>query len=150
MIMEQNKKNISIKSKELRKNLTEAEFERYVRPYLPFKISGRPDKIALWRVYNYIAKVLRTGMQWSELTDFIEKDSLGVPEITYTCVWRRYNHWSAFGVFERSFEAMLADAAEQSSLDLSVLNGDGTNTIAKKGATLATTQVINIRKGVSE
>ena len=79
-----------------------------------------------------------------EINRFYRKDSLGVPKITYTCVWRRYNHWSAFRVFERSFEAMLADAAGQSCLDLSVLNGDGTNTIAKKGATLATTQVINI------
>lgn len=130
-----------MENKELRKNLTAAEFERYVRPHLPLKISGRNGTVPLWRVYNYIAKVLRTGMQWSELQDCIQKDALGNAEIHYTTVWRRYNQWSIFRVFEHSFQSVLADAIVQDAIDLSVLNGDGTNTVAKKGATDVATLV---------
>ncbi|MEY4926275.1 MAG: hypothetical protein RI894_711 [Bacteroidota bacterium] len=43
-----------MEAKELRKNLTEAEFERYVRPYLPLKISGSNGTVPLWIVYQYI------------------------------------------------------------------------------------------------
>lgn len=121
-------------SKQLLKTLTQTEFERYVVPHLPFKVSGRPSKLPLYRVYNYIAKVLRTGMQWSELQDFISKGADGKAEIHYTAVWKRYNQWSIFRVFERSFQSILAAALEQEAMDLSVVNGDGTNTVAKKGA----------------
>jgi hypothetical protein len=33
---------------------------------------------------NYIAKVLRTGMQWSELQDYIVKDKDVISELHYT------------------------------------------------------------------
>jgi hypothetical protein len=138
-----------MKTTELRKNLTEAEFERHVRPYLPFKVSGRRDKVALWIIYNYIVKVLRTGMQWSELQDCIQKDEYGIAEIHYTTVFRRYNQWSRFRVFDYSFQSILAEAAQQEALDLSLLNGDGTNTVAKKGGAIVATPGINISKEVS-
>lgn len=138
-----------MENKVLRKDLTEAEFERYVRPHLPFKVSGRKGTVPLWVVYNYIAKVLRTGMQWSELQDCITKNPSGEPEIHYTTVWRRYNQWSIFRVFEHSFQSILADAIAQEVVDLSVLNGDGTNTVAKKGAMRVTTLVISTNKEVS-
>lgn len=139
-----------MENKVLRKDLTEVEFERYVRPHLPFKVSGRKETVPLWVVYNYIAKVLRTGMQWSELQDCIRKKPSGDPEIHYTTVWRRYNQWAIFRVFEHSFQSILADAIEQEAIDLSVLNGDGTNTVAKKGAMRVTTLVISTNKEVSE
>lgn len=126
--------NTSLPPKQLLKTLTEAEFEQYVAPHLPFKVSGRPAKVPLHRVYNYIAKVLRTGMQWSELQDFISKTADGKAEIHYTAVWKRYNQWSIFRVFERSFQSILAASLAQEAIDLSVVNGDGTNTVAKKGA----------------
>jgi len=133
-------------SKQLLKTLTQTEFEHYVAPHLPFKISGRPPKLPLYRVYNYIAKVLRTGMQWSELQDFISKGADGKAEIHYTAVWKRYNQWSIFRVFERSFQSILVAALEQEAIDLSVVNGDGTNTVAKKGAMPAPTLDISTNR----
>lgn len=114
--------------------LTEEQFELYVSPYLPYKVSGRKPKIPLYRIYNYIAKVLRTGMQWSELQDCISLNDENKPEIHYTNVWRFYNQWSIFRVFERSYAAILLAAEAHGGLDLSVINGDGTNTVAEKGA----------------
>ena len=129
----------------LLKELTEAEFERFVRPVLPYKVSGRNDKIPLYKTYNYIAKVLRTGMQWSELQDSIDKDATGKPEIHYTSVWKRYRQWCIFRVFERQFHQVLLECHQQAQIDLTVMNGDGTNTVAKKGAVVVATLVINTK-----
>jgi hypothetical protein len=121
--------------KKLVKEMTEAEFTEFVVPFLPAKVGGRTVKIPLWRVYNYIAKVLRTGMQWSELQDCIVKDATGKAEIHYTTVFKRFSLWASSRVFEKSHQATVRAAHEAGQLDLSILNGDGTNSIAKKGAT---------------
>jgi len=120
--------------KHLVKRITEQEFTEFVFPFLPEKTSGTKVKVPLWKIYNYIAKVLRTGMQWSELQDFIDKDTTGKSEIHYTTVFKRFSWWVAFRVFDKSHQAILAAAHQAGQLDLSVLNGDGTNSIAKKGA----------------
>jgi transposase len=132
--------------KHLVKEITESEFNEFVLPFLPKKISGRRAKVPLWRVYNYIAKVLRTGMQWKELQDCIAKDTAGNPEIHYTNVFRRFSQWVNFGVFDKSHRAILAASYKANQLDLSVLNGDGTNTIAKKGVQNGATRVINTKR----
>ena len=49
---------------------------------LPNKTSGAKVKVPLWKIYNYIAKVLPTGMQWSDLQGFISKNADGKAEIT--------------------------------------------------------------------
>jgi hypothetical protein len=120
--------------KHLVKKITEKEFNEFVLPFLPKKTSGTKVKVPLWKIYNYIAKVLRTGMQWSELQDVIDKTGDGKSEIHYTTVFKRFSLWVAFSVFDKSHKAILAAACDAGQLDLSVLNGDGTNTIAKKGA----------------
>lgn len=120
--------------KQLVKEITAQEFNDYVQPFLPLKTCGTVVKVPLWKIYNYIAKVLRTGMQWSELQGCIDKDNTGKSEIHYTTVFKRFSLWVAFSVFEKSHQAILCAAHDAAQLDLSVLNGDGTNTIAKKGA----------------
>jgi hypothetical protein len=119
--------------KELVKKLTKSEFDEFVLPFLPKAVSGSKQKIAPWKTYNYIVKVLRTGMQWSELQDFIDKDGSGKPEIHYTSVFKRFQQWESFGVFNKSYEAILVAVHQAKKLDLSILNGDGTNTVSKKG-----------------
>jgi hypothetical protein len=133
------------KYKQLVKEMTEKEFYEFVVPFLPVKYGGTTVKIPLWRIYNYIAKVLRTGMQWSELQDCIAKDATGKSEIHYTTVFKRFSLWASFRVFEKSHAAILAAAYHANHLDLSVLNGDGTNSIAKKGATLEAIRDTNIK-----
>ena len=133
--------------KHLVKEVTESEFNEFVLPFLPKKTFGRNVKIPLWKFYNYIAKVLRTGIQWSELQDFIDKDTTGKSEIHYTSVFKRFSLWVTFGVFDKSHQAILAAAYKANQLDLSVLNGDGTNTIAKKGVNQGAIQGTNIKQG---
>jgi transposase len=135
------------KYKQLVKRITEKEFNEFVLPFLPKKISGRNSKVPYWRTYNYISKVLRTGMQWSELQDSIAKDKTGRPEIHYTNIFKCFTKWVAFGVFDKSHKAILKAAHVAGQLDLSVLNGDGTNTIAKKGGTYEATLDTNTKQG---
>jgi transposase len=133
--------------KPLVRELTEKEFEEFVKPFLPAKINGANVKTPLGRIYNYIAKVLRTGMQWNELQDCIGKDATGKAEIHYTTVFRRFSQWSAYRVFHKSHQTILAAVYHANQLDLSILNGDGTNSIAKKGAIVGAIRDTNTKRG---
>ena len=136
--------------KRLVKEMTEKEFNEFVVPFLPHKTSGTKVKVPLCKIYNYIAKVLRTGMQWAELQGFIDKNPDGKAEIHYTTVFKRFSLWVAFKVFDKSHQAILAAAHDAGQLGLSVLNGDGTNSIAKKGAHYGAIQVTNTKQGQKE
>jgi transposase len=104
---------------------------------------GPKCKIGYWKVYNYIARVDYTGEQWKMLP--IEKGVDGKPEIHYTQIYRHFARWSDDGSFERAFIASVELLSQAGKLDLSVLHGDGTNTIAKKGAILSAILGISIR-----
>jgi hypothetical protein len=136
--------------KQLVKEITEEEFNTFVVPFLPSKTSGTKVKVPLWKIYNYIAKVLRTGMQWSELQGFIDKNDTGQSEIHYTTVFKRFSLWVAFNVFDKSHRAILSAAYTAGQLDLSILNGDGTNSIAKKGAKRGAILVTNTKQAQNE
>lgn len=127
--------------------LTEKEFETYVRPYIPKQVSGPQPNIPLYKIYNYILYVLYTGCQWKSLQKAIDKKIDGKPEIHYTNVFRRFNYWSACGAFTQQFMGNLQVLSEKNLLDLSQLNGDGTNAVAKKGATKSDIVVTSIKKG---
>src|SRR6266851_1307626 len=75
--------------------------------------------------------VLYTGMQWKCLP--VPKDHDGKAEIHYTTVYKVFAKWSDDGSLEEAFIASVAHLADHNHLDLSVLHGDGTNTVAKKG-----------------
>jgi hypothetical protein len=63
----------------------------------------------------------------------IPKDENGKPFIHYTQIYRNFARWSDDGSLEKVFIASVQHLSEDKQLDLSVLHGDGTNTIAKKG-----------------
>lgn len=111
--------------------LNEEEFNKFILPHLSMPKRGPKCKIGYWKVYNYIARVDYTGEQWKMLP--IDKGADGKPEIHYTQVYRYFARWSDDGSFERVFIASVDFLDKQGKLDLSVLHGDGTNTIAKKG-----------------
>ena len=131
---------------QLEKVLTEEEFNEYMLPFLPTKVAGRNSNISNYQSYVYMTKVLRTGMQWSELQDCIAKNADGKAEIHYTGIFKRFSQWAAFNVFENARKAILAAAYRAGQIDLSVINGDGTNSVAKKGAQPAVTQDTNTKK----
>ena len=136
-----------IENQRIPTELTEKEFETYVLPYLPKQVFGPAPSIPLYKIFNYILYVLYTGCQWKSLQKAIDKKADGSAEIHYTNVFRRFNYWSALGVFTQQFIGNLQTLSENKLLDLSQLNGDGTNAVAKKGAIKSATVVINIKKG---
>ena len=126
-------------------NFSEEEFNKFILPHLSMPKRGPKCKISYWKVYNYIARVDYTGEQWKMLP--IDKGPDGKPEIHYTQIYRYFARWSDDGSFERVFISSVKFLSEQGRLDLSVLHGDGNNTIAKKGVILSAIPDISINAG---
>lgn len=55
--------------------------------------------------------------------------------------------WAHDGSLEQAFIASVAYLAKEKHLDLRALHGDGTNTVAQKGATALATRATNTKKG---
>jgi transposase len=105
---------------------------------------GPKCKLGYHRVFNLILWVLYTGMQWKCLP--VPHDTDGKPAIHYTTVYRVFAKWADDGSLWQAFVASVAHLAAEKQLDLRVLHGDGTNTVAKKGAMVLPIRAINTRK----
>jgi len=55
--------------------------------------------------------------------------------------------WAGDGSLWQAFVASVTHLAQEKHLDLSILHGDGTNTVAKKGAMASGTRGTNTRRG---
>src|SRR5918998_2241612 len=111
--------------------LSAGEFEKFILPHLSLPKRGPQCKIGYHKPFNYILKVLYTGMQWKELP--IDKGADGQAEIHYTGVFKLFARWCEDGSLEHAFIASVRHLDEHKKIDLSVLHGDGSNTVAKKG-----------------
>ncbi len=107
------------------------DFERFVLPALSMPARGPKCKIGYHKVFNYILTLLYTGMQWKMLP--IDRDPEGKPEIHYTGIYKQFARWSDDGSLLAVFTGSVEFLHSKGVLDLSVLHGDGTNTVAKKG-----------------
>ena len=83
-------------------------------------------------------------MQWKCLP--IPQDAHGKPALHYTNVYRAFAKWADDGSLQQAFMASVAHLSEEKKLDLRVLHGDGTNTVAKKGAMASGTRATNTRR----
>jgi transposase len=111
--------------------LSEAEFTEFILPHLAMPKRGPKCKLGYYRVFNLILRVLYTGMQWKCLPVPTDRD--GKPAIHYTTVYKVFAKWADDGSLEHAFIASVRHLAEHHQLDLRILHGDGTNTVAKKG-----------------
>jgi len=111
--------------------LSASEFEAFILPHLSMPKRGPKCKLGYYRVFHLILWVLYTGMQWKCLP--VPKDANGTPAIHYTTVYKVFATWADDGSLWHAFVASVAHLAAEKHLDLSVLHGDGTNTVAKKG-----------------
>ena len=111
--------------------LSATEFHEFILPHLSMPKRGPKGKLGSHRLFNLILWVLYTGMQWKGLP--VPKDHHGTAAIHYTTVYKVFARWSDDGSLEHAFIASVAHLSEHNQLDLSVLHGDGTNTVAKKG-----------------
>jgi transposase len=112
--------------------LSEPEFEAFILPHLSMPKRGPKCTLGYYRVFNLILWVLYTGMQWKCLP--VPTDAQGNPAIHYTTVYKVFAKWADDGSLWQAFVASVRHLAVEKQLDISVLHGDGTNTVAKKGA----------------
>ncbi|WP_243658635.1 transposase [Paraburkholderia sp. BL9I2N2] len=92
---------------------------------------GPPPQLSLHRIFNYVLQVLYIGCQWKALP--IDKDCLGRPEIHHTRIYRAMQRWQAAGCMDAIFAGSVGKLHKDQLLDLTVIHGDGTTTVAKKG-----------------
>jgi transposase len=121
------------------------EFDAFILPHLSMPTRGPKGKLGYHRVFNLILWLLYTGMQGKCLP--IPTDAQGKPALHDTTVYKVFAKWADDGSLERAFIASVAHLAAEKPLDLSILHGDGTNTVAKKGAMGLATPATNIRRG---
>src|SRR5215472_11294008 len=124
--------------------LSESEFEAFILPHLSMPKRGPKCKLGYYRVFNLILWVLYTGMQWKCLP--VPTDLDGTPAIHYTTVYKVFANWADDGSLWQAFVASVRHLAGEQQLDLGVLHGDGTNTVAKKGAMALGSRGTNTRR----
>jgi len=83
--------------------------------------------------------VLHTGIQWDQL-------KTNRNELHYTNVYKWHNRWSKDGSYQALFDAAILHLHQTDQLDTSVLYGDGSNTVVKKGAQALAIPVISTGK----
>jgi transposase len=127
--------------------LSAPEFTAFLFPHLSIPKRGPKCKIGYHRVLHLILWVLYTGMQWKCWP--IQKDPHGKPAMHYTTVSKVFARWADDGSLWQAFIASVAYLAAEKHLDLSVLHGDRTNTVAKKGAMALGIRGTNTRRARS-
>jgi hypothetical protein len=70
--------------------------------------------------------VLHTGIQWSKLP-------IRNKETSWQAVYNKHSRWSKDESYRRLFELSIKILSDKGKLDLSILHGDDSNTVAKKG-----------------
>jgi transposase len=125
--------------------LSAPEFEAFLLPHLSMPKRGPKCKLGDHRVFNLILWGLYTGMQWKCLP--VPTGAQGNPALHYTTVYKVFAKWADDGSLWQAFVASVRHLAEAKQLDLRILHGDGTNTVAKKGAMAWATRATNTRKG---
>lgn len=136
---EELKRSKRLKYNSLPKKVSRREFNKYIAPHLRQPIMGPAPKLSLYRIFNSILHVLHTGIQWDQLR-------IRNGELHWTNIYKWHNRWSKDGSYYNLFLASVMQLNETSKLDLSVIHGDGSNTVAKKGERKSVIQDTNTKK----
>jgi len=112
-------------------HLSSTQFAHHVEPYLSKAKRGYVSKIPLYKIFNYILYVLHTGCQWAQVPIEPDPEDCTRKEISHDAVYYHFRKWSTDGSLRRVWQHSIVTSQEH--LDLSVLNLDGTHTLAKKG-----------------
>ena len=124
---------------EIPKQVLRRDFNKHIKPHLKKRMKGPKPKLSFYKIFNYILYVLHTGIQWDQLKTRRN-------ELHWSNVYKWHNRWSRDGSYEKLFEASVLHLKDTKQLDTSLLHGDGTNTVVKKGELASVTQDTNIRK----
>ena len=124
---------------EIPKQVSRKDFNKYIKPHLSKPKKGPKPKLSLYKIFNYILYVLHTGMQWRQLRTRRN-------EIHWTNVYKRHNQWSKDGSYQKLFSASVIHLKDTEQLDTTIIHGDGSNTVVKKGAPALAIRDISTRK----
>jgi transposase len=113
-------------------HLSAPELETFLLPHLSLPKRGPQCNLGYDRVLNLIVWVLYTGMPWKCLP--VPPDAQGQPASPYTTIDTGVAKWADDGSLWPAFVASVRHRAAEKQLELRVLHGDGTTTVAKKGA----------------
>lgn len=114
--------------------IKEEYFNEFILPLLWKGRRGPRSKLSYFKLFHYILYVLYTGMQWKMLP--VDCDDSGQPEINYTNGYRKWRQWVEQGSIQAIFEQSVRCLHRQGAIDVSMLSGDGSNVVAKKGGEL--------------
>jgi len=106
--------------------VSQKSFNQYIRPYLRLPRKGPRPKLSAYKIFNYILYVLHTGCQWRQLPIYRN-------EIRWQNIHKWHLRWSRDGSYENLFLHSVDTLHRERKLDLSILHGDGSNAVAKKG-----------------
>jgi len=111
--------------------LSASEFKALIVPHLSMPKRGPKCQRGYHRLFNLIVWVLYTGIPWTCLP--VPQDRDGSPAIHDTTVDKVCARWSHDSSLAHAFIASVGHLSDQHQLELGVLHGDGTTTVAKKG-----------------
>ena len=129
----------SLRYNKLPTHVSRKEFNRYINPHLRKPIKGPKPKLSHYQIFNYILYVLHTGIQWEEL-------KISRNQLHWSNIYKWHNRWSKDGSYKNLFLSSVMELDDQGKLDLSILHGDGSNTVAKKGVKESGIRDTNIRR----
>lgn len=112
----------------------EADFNEFILPHLWIGSRGPKPKLPLYKIFHYILHILYTGVQWKMIP--IEKGPDDKVEIHYTRVWSKWKQWVEHESIANIFYESVGLLKERNMLDLSQLQGDGSNSVCVKGGNL--------------
>ena len=118
--------NEKVKYNEIPKQVSRKDFNRDIIPHLRKRYKGPKPKLSHYKIFNYILYVLHTGIQWRQLRTRRN-------ELHWSNVYKWHSRWSKDGSYEKLFEASIIHLKDTEQLDTSIIHGDGTNTVVKRG-----------------
>lgn len=121
------------------KQVSRKDFNHYIAPHLSRPVKGPAPKLSLYQIFNYILYVLHTGIQWNQLKTRRN-------QLHWSNVYKWHNRWSKDGSYQRLWEASVIHLRDTAQLDTSLLHGDGSNTVVKKGGRGLATRVTSTRR----
>jgi hypothetical protein len=134
---------------EIPKQVSRKDFNKYINPHLSKPKKGPKPKLSFYKIFNYILYVLHTGIQWNQLRTRRN-------EIHWSNVYKRHNQWSNVvpptngrtedGSYQKLFSASIIHLKDTDQLDVSIIHGDGSNTVVKKGVQASVTQDTSTKK----
>ena len=104
-------------------------FEGCIFPHLAMPQRGLKCTLGSYRVFHLIVWGLSTGRQWQGMA--VPTEARGNPAIHDATVYTVFTKRAADGV---AVAGMHRPCGSTKHLDTSMLHGDGTNTVATKGA----------------